>query len=57
MILHIKRIGMEWNACRNFRDTWKWIFVGFAMKNVVIDNEVIDKQAIGVYIYEHGELI
>ena len=57
MILHIKRIGMEWNACRNFRDTWKWIFVIFAMKNVVIDNEVIDKQAIGVYIYEHGELI
>jgi len=32
-------------------------FLVFVMKNVVIDNEVIDKQAIGAYNYKHGELI
>ena len=37
---------MEWNACRDIRDKWKWIIVILVMKNVVIDNQAIDKQAI-----------
>ena len=59
MILHIKRIVLEWSGLYvEISETrGNGFFVVFVMKNVVIDNEVIDKQAIGVYNYKHGELI